>query len=148
MFPYARILTALMTAVAYQAPPRPVTWSLVMDAASRGRVAVLRARIDPGWHLYSLTQPAGGPSATRIEIIGDPPLRLAGTIERRPPDTIPDANFGIMSEVYDDSAAFRLRLAGLPSRHARLRVAVTFQACTSRICLLPHTDTLEVAVRP
>ncbi len=29
------------------------------------------ALIDPGWHIYSLTQPKGGPQATRITVQGD-----------------------------------------------------------------------------
>ncbi len=150
------LLGMITAASAQQARPRPVTWFLWMpDTPQAGApalvgVAVLRARIDPGWHLYSLTQPLGGPRATRIEIVGDPPFRLAGPIERPAPDTIPDANFGIMSEVYDDSVTFRLPVAARfppPRGRSRLLVAVTYQACTSRLCLLPRTDSVGVTVR-
>lgn len=93
-----------------------------------------------------MTQPSGGPGRTRIIVLGDPPFRLAGAITRRAPDTIPDANFGIMSEVYDDSVTFRLPIGGW-SRTGRLLVGVTFQACTARLCLLPRTDSVSVSVR-
>jgi len=134
-------------ASAQQTTPRPVRWSLSVPVAN---VAELRARIVPGWHLYSLTQPPGGPRPTLIEIIGESPFRLAGPIGRAAPDTIPDAVFGIMSEVYDDSVTFHLPLAirSPPLRgDSRLAVAVTFQACMRRLCLRPRTDTVDVAVR-
>lgn len=151
------LLGMITAASARQARPRPVTWSLSMrdpprtGASALVGVAVLRARIGEGWHLYSMTQPPGGPRATRIEIVGDPPFRLAGPIERPAPDTIPDATFGIMSEVYDDSVTFRLPVASpstRPRSRSRILVAVTYQACTSRLCLLPRTDTVTVTVRP
>ncbi len=155
-----RILISLLLAVnaaasAQQTRPQPVTWFLSLSAvpqAGAGLVGVaeLRARIDAGWHLYSMTQPPGGPRATRIEIPSDSPFRLAGPIQRPAPDTIPDANFGIMSEVHDDSVTFRLPLASGPGPRRgtnRLVVAVTWQACTSRLCLLPRTDSVTVTVR-
>lgn len=143
------------TASAQRVDPRPVTWSLAAPAMRKAPgsgvlgVAALRARIAPGWHLYSMTQPPGGPRATRVEVTAGSAFRLAGSVRRPAPDTIPDANFGIMSEVYDDSVTFRLPLADQPrGRWARRRliVAVTYQACTSRLCLTPRTDSLDVVV--
>ena len=50
----------------------PAKWSLELHpaAAAPGSkvVAGLAAKIEPGWHLYSLTTPAGGPIATTIRI--------------------------------------------------------------------------------
>jgi thiol:disulfide interchange protein len=96
-----------------------------------------------------MTQPPGGPRATLIEVVGSSAFRLAGPIRCLPPDTIPDANFGIMSEVYDDSVTFHLPLAGRsrrPTGRRALVVAVTYQACTSRLCLTPRTDSVSAAV--
>lgn len=149
------LLTISATASAQRVDPRPVTWSLVAPAMRAGPAfgvlgfASLQARIAPGWHLYSMTQPPGGPGTTRIEVAAGSAFRLAGSVRRPAPDTIPDANFGIMSEVYFDSVTFRLPLADRPrGRWARRRliVAVTYQACTSRLCLTPRTDSVDVVV--
>jgi DsbC/DsbD-like thiol-disulfide interchange protein len=151
----ALLLTVSTSASAQRVDPRPVIWSLaapaMLDAPGSSvlGVAALQARIAPGWHLYSMTQPPGGPRATRIEIAAGSAFRLAGAVRRPAPDTIPDANFGIMSEVYDDSVTFRLPLTDQPRRRwarRRLIVAVTYQACTSRLCLTPRTESVDVVV--
>jgi DsbC/DsbD-like thiol-disulfide interchange protein len=148
-------LTVSATASAQRFDPRPVTWSLsapaMREAPGSGVLgfAALQARIAPGWHLYSMTQPPRGPRATRIEVVSGSAFRLAGSVRRPAPDTIPDANFGIMSEVYDDSVTFRLPLTDRPRQRwvrRRLIVAVTYQACMSRLCLTPRTDSVAVIV--
>jgi len=133
---------AALTALAAQSPARPVRWTIHADG--RDRSATLRATIDPGWKLYSMTQPPGGPGPTRISVAGDAPLRLGGRVQRPSPDTIPHAIFGIMSEVYEDSVSFHIPLAGVSGRRQQLVVTVTYQACTNRVCLTPRTDTLRV----
>jgi hypothetical protein len=132
-----------------QEPPRPVSWSLSVTGGARGPrvsgVAFLKARIESGWRLYSMTQPPGGARATMVEILDAPVYRLAGSIAAPPPDTVPDAYFNMMSEIYEDSVTFRvpLRRLGAPGGNGgRLRVAVTFQVCSRRVCLLPRTDTV------
>ncbi len=138
-------------AAAQQPRLHPVTWTLEMLSDLRGAdtgvagVAALRARIEPGWHLYSLTQPAGGPRATVIAVVSDPPFRLAGPIGRPAPDTIPDRTWSGVSETYADSVTFRLPIGArtrLPAGRRPLAVAVTFQVCSVRLCLAPHTDSL------
>lgn len=141
------VMPTLAVILIAQEPPRPVRWSLRVppDTGGARRMAELTARIEPGWHLYSLTQPPGGPIATRIQLLGLPTPRLA-LLERRRPDTLPDAVFGIMSEFYDDSVTIRVPLSAAARPGRRLLVAVTFQACTSRLCLTPRTDTVAAVI--
>lgn len=148
------VLAGGQTASAQRARLRPATWSLAMMSARRGdsgvvAVAALKARIDRGWHVFSLTQPGGGPRATVISVVSDPPFRLAGTIGRPAPDTIPDRTSSGVSEIYSDSVTFRLPIGIRPpaaSGHASLVVAVTYQACSGRLCLAPRTDSVNVNI--
>src|SRR5260370_18166368 len=54
----------------------PAKWSLELQptaaAPSSKVVARLSAKIEPGWHLYSLTPPAGGPIPTPIPLAHNP----------------------------------------------------------------------------
>src|SRR5258708_2715548 len=61
--PVARIaaLVILASAVCFAAPLNPVEWTLTSDAlkAAPGSIVALRmtAKIDAGWHIYSVTTP-------------------------------------------------------------------------------------------
>jgi thiol:disulfide interchange protein DsbD len=62
--------------------------------------------MDPGWHLYSLTTPEGGPLPTRVS--------MRKTLDKRVPRVRPsthkifDKNFNLDVETYDKQADFLL----------------------------------------
>lgn len=64
----------------------PVTLSALFTAASGDRPAVLMitARLDDGYHVYSLTQPAGGPQKTRIDLAPSPQYHLLAPLAAYP----------------------------------------------------------------
>ena len=63
----------------------PIKWSLAKTPASAAAGQTFRidltATIDEGWHLYSISQPPGGPITTRISVAKDQPFTLAGAID-------------------------------------------------------------------
>ena len=112
------------------------------------RVTLL-ARIPAGWHLYSLTQPPGGPIATTLELGPSSLLHQNGTISAPAPVIAPDPNFGIESEWYQDSATFVIpaRISGkAPQGTQSLQLRVGYQTCNARYCLPPTEDTLSLAL--
>ena len=149
------LLIASGLLVVIQRAPRPVRWEFVTPAPLSALPGVpmrvdLRARIEWGWHLYSLTQPPGGPRPTRIALLDSSIFVLDSAVVVPPPDSIPDQSFGIMTEVYDDSVTFTLPLKmrqGAKIGVHLLRAAVTFQTCTGRICLPLRTDTVSTPIR-
>src|SRR4029078_12957710 len=91
----------------------------------------------------------GGPVPSAVGVLSSPDWTRIGALRVPPPDTIPDGNFGIMSEVYSDSVAFGLALrrnSMARSGAESPRVAVRFQVCTTRYCLPARTDTVIVPV--
>src|SRR5579862_7330555 len=145
----ASVLVA-MVAGAAPAQPRPITVSAhgPERGVAGGQIAIaLRATIQPGWHLYSLNEPAGGPIATRIEVGPLDVARVAGAIDSPIPQSSRDPNFGLTTEFFEDSAVFRIPVAlSSTLRDGRRVVHVTmrYQACSSRLCLRPRTDTVQV----
>lgn len=67
----------------------PVMLEAQFSAASAERPAVLMitARIERGWHVYSLTQPSGGPTKTKIELTESPQYHLIGQFRSLPEPT-------------------------------------------------------------
>lgn len=122
-----------------QAPLAPIRWQLDAPKGTKG-IATIRAQVEDGWYLYSLTQPAGGPVRTELAVLA--PWRATAAVEGDDPEPYPDRNFNIMSEVHTDSVRFRIPVARDANTREALRVTATYQTCTRRYCLPPRTDTL------
>src|SRR5665213_2154143 len=92
----------------YGRPPvaqdHPISWSLSTSAkGARQGVAfpvALHAQIPAGWHVYSISQPPGGPVPTTIAP-ADANFRFAGPPRARDPEVAEDSAFGmIITETY------------------------------------------------
>jgi len=129
----------------------PVAWSLKVvnaTAASGATTAELTAKIEDGWHLYSLTPITNGPKPTRITLPAAQAFELAGEIEAPDPFVGTDPNFGIEVEYYEESVTFKLPLKrrAVPVGE-KLLVEARYQTCTSQLCLPPKTVKLEAEVK-
>jgi DsbC/DsbD-like thiol-disulfide interchange protein len=144
---------AVVCALPANAQERPVIWTA---SASPGAVAPgatttiqLKARIDQGWHVYSISQGPGGPIPTRIALAPGQPFELIGTVRGPAPETRFDSNFGINVETYDDLASFALTVrvaADARPGTDTLAIKARFQTCNASLCLPPHTETVLLPV--
>jgi thiol:disulfide interchange protein DsbD len=135
---------------------RPVKWTLVGNVTPRRVVAgravpiTLQADIAKGWHIYSLTQPAGGPIPLRIAVEGAPDVALRGVIKAPKPDRYFDKNFGMTTELYSGSPRFIVAV-GVPGRATAgvraLHLTARYQVCSDKLCLPPRTDSVHVSLR-
>ena len=102
------------------------------------------ASLEPGWHLYSLTQKPGGPRPTTITIAADSPRQVVGSFK---PDTPPDSHAvddipswkGLVVEEHAGHVTWRAPLAPAESSAAEVRGSVTLQLCRDSACLPPDT---------
>jgi thiol:disulfide interchange protein DsbD len=143
----ATVLALLLgCSASLSAQEHPITWTLKGSPAQAavGKVftARLSATIPFGWHLYSLTQPPGGPIAMDVTIPGSE-FALQGTIGAPPPDVAPDPNFQIETETYTDSLRLTVPVVARVTGARTLTVNVHYQTCTDRYCLPPTTDVLS-----
>ena len=84
-------------------PKSPVTWSLVAPAATAAdgtATATVTAAIDPGWHLYSISQPPGGPITTTIVTPEASAFERNGDITGPAPKRFNDPNFDNWASKY------------------------------------------------
>ena len=115
----------------------PIQWTIASDskAAPAGSKVLLQltARIDPGWHLYSLTTPKGGANPTTIKMEG-------GRIFQPAPERKFDPNFQVDSETFVGTVVFLIE-ALVPAGSAgeiELTANMRYQACTEKECLPPR----------
>jgi len=118
---------------------------MVADAtkAPAGTKLLLRltAEPEPGWHLYSLTTPKGGPNPTTIKLEG-------GKVYQPAPTRKLDPNFQVDTETFDGLTVFLIE-ATVPD-DAKGKVEYTanlrYQACTEKECLPPRKKTATTTV--
>ncbi len=125
----------------------PVQWSLAPErnATPAGGTLPLKltATLQPGWHLYSPTTPAGGPNPTTIRLADVPAIASVKVYEPKP-DRRFDANFQLDTETYEREAVFIVVPTLKPDAAAgpvEVTAQVRYQACNDRMCLPPKRKT-------
>lgn len=111
--------------------------------------ATVTASIEKGWHLYSLTQPPGGPIKTTIGVTESSSFVQDGEVQQPEPQVQFDPNFGINAEFFDGKVVFLVPVQvkpGVSESEEDLHVQVRFMVCSDTLCLPPQTNTLAAPV--
>ncbi|HXI38832.1 MAG TPA: cytochrome c biogenesis protein CcdA [Bryobacteraceae bacterium] len=123
----------------------PAKWSLDLEPSATAPgskvLARLAAKIEPGWHLYSLTTPAGGPTPTTIRIVDNAAVERFRVFEPKPKSAF-DPTFKLETETYEGEPAFLIEIEtkkDAAAGAAEVVAAVRYQMCTEKICLPPVT---------
>lgn len=114
------------------------------------------ADIPAGWHIYSVTQPKGGPLATRIQLTASDRVRLAAPFE-----AAPGPHVGLEREAFGELPieshegrvvwhAPLLVAEGADAATLRIEGKLTAQACDESGCLPPkaYAFVAELAAAP
>jgi thiol:disulfide interchange protein DsbD len=132
-----------------------VKWSAEDAAAvSTDRQTVLvkvTADIQPGWKLYAIQQPEGGPKPLAFATPGAAPFRVSKQHIIAPKSKVleQDENFAVDTHYYETRAAFTVPVAvdrSVTAGTHEIPLEVTFQACGAELCLRPFTQKLPVKV--
>jgi thiol:disulfide interchange protein DsbD len=137
-----------------QAPDEsPVHWTAKAPAAAvrAGEIfeVKLDATLDGEWHLYSATQPPGGPIPTRFSLLTGAPFALSFAVKQTAPKTTFDQNFGIQTEFFSESAEFWVPIKVAEEAKAGnydLTVQAVYQVCNDQMCLPPHKVPIALKV--
>jgi thiol:disulfide interchange protein DsbD len=127
----------------------PITWTITPLRATPRNGATVQVRIDAriqdGWHIYSITQPAGGPTATRITVPPGQAVVSAGaaTPTVRPHVAYDDA-FKMNVQLHEKAVAFNvpIRSTRPASASDSVHVNVRYQVCNASLCYPPQTARL------
>ena len=151
---------ALMSSAAHaQVPDEPIHWALATEKpdakTTRGGTITLAltATIDEGWHLYSLSLPAGGPIPTRITVPTGQEFTAAGDVIEPAALSAFDSNFNMTLEFFEEKATFGVPLKASMAAgwgDVPARVAISYQTCNDKFCLPPKqvVVTTQVKVMP
>lgn len=133
---------------AIAAAPTPAHWTLAglpNPPISPGATFVVKlsAQIEPGWHIYAMEEPDGGPIPTEIGLADGDPLILL-KVDEPTPRMVLDPVLRHAVGMYQNESSFILHLrcprkllAGSTSH-----LLVRYQSCNDQVCLPPHTETV------
>lgn len=113
----------------------------------------VEAKIDSGWHIYSITQPPGGPVPTEISVEDSDDYRLTGDF--RPLSAPEQKKEPLFNDLLVESHHGRvvwyapLELApGLDTAALRINGSVRAQPCDPNTCLPPQSFPFEARLGP
>lgn len=110
----------------------------------------LNAEIESGWHIYSVSQPAGGPMASIISIPGKQGFQGDGAMQTPTPNRSFDPNFNMETETYEGKINFKIPVSvkeNTPLGDQRIAIDVSYQTCSDTTCLPPYTSHLFVPIK-
>lgn len=132
--------------------PDPVQWTLSVKPDSvkpGGKVlASLTATIQPGWHLYSLTTPKGGPNPTTVTLADNPAVSGLEIFQPKP-DRKMDTSFKIETETFTKELPLLLEVTAKPDAApgpVDLEAQVRYQACQDTLCLPPRRKSAKTSL--
>ncbi len=129
----------------------PIQWTLtseVTKAPAGSTVPLhLKATFQEGWHLYSLTTPAGGPIPTTAELAKISAVKSA-KFYQPPPIRQFDKNFNLDTETFEKAVDLPLTAELTPDAKGAVELAanVRYQACNDHQCLPPRKKTASFTV--
>ncbi|MCL5745028.1 MAG: thioredoxin family protein [Acidobacteria bacterium] len=147
------LLAVLIGAGSASARNNQVNWTLTLQpalAAPGSRIlGRLEARIEPGWHMYSLTRVQGANVPTTIQLEPNPAVESVHTFQPQPLRQL-DTNFNAETETYQGTAVFLLEIqlkkdaaAGETAIGANAR----YQVCDEKTCIPPVTRTATALLK-
>ncbi|MBS0210862.1 MAG: thioredoxin family protein [Planctomycetes bacterium] len=119
-----------------------VTAQFTAPAAGQPSRLFVTAKIADGWHVFSVTQPAGGPVRTNITLAADQAAKLAGKFApTTPPKKHPEPLFDNTTvEEHEKQVIWYapLEWSAAPNEATTLNGEVLAQACSANSCLPPR----------
>ena len=143
------LLVSVITLQAAQPDTAPVRWRTIISTTGPDSGTVtFKALVAPGWHLYGLDLPEGGPKATTFDLSGSTGIKFTGTITpSRPALKIDDPLFGMTLEWWDADVEFKIPFVVTDADAARLNAKIGYMACDGESCRPPKTENVSTPVK-
>ena len=127
----------------------PVKWNYVAIKKSDKEYTVnISATLQPGWHIYSINTPNGGPVPTTFSFKKNPLVTLEGdTKENGKLSTIYDDVFGVDVKYYSETVMFAQPLKLKSAVKTNLSGTIKYMLCNDKMCLPPKTIPFNVQLQ-
>ncbi len=114
----------------------------------------ISAKIEPGWHIYSITQAPGGPRRTRIRLAPSADYRVVGDYSASPAPkkgTQPEAFKDLVVESHEGTVTWTAPIeiaSGVDPSKLKIAGVVNAQPCDANSCFPPEDYAFTAALGP
>ena len=131
-----------MPIIAYAQMVSPVKWDIKIEKESdKDGIIIFKASIEPGWHLYSIKLPDGGPVPTSVKWEELKNIELSGSlIAEKPAHKEKDANFDMVLEWWTDDVVLKQNVKFTDPNDYAVSGYVRYMACNDQTCLSPQNE--------
>lgn len=142
-------LVVLLVAVAAVAATPPVRWrTFVKKTSETTGVVTFRALVAPGWHLYGMSIPEGGPRATSFNLEDSKGVKFTGNVvPSREPLEVSDPLFDMTLTWWDANVEFSVPFRITDRADARIECKIGYMSCDGNECRPPQTEAIAVPVK-
>jgi len=124
----------------------PVKWSYAAKKINKiEAVLFIKATLDEGWHIYSVTQEPGGPAKTSFTFTPSKQYTLIGKIAEPMPVTKFENTFNISVKYFERTVIFQQKIR-LRSSKCTVSGHVKFMACNDHQCLPPDEAAFNIPI--
>ena len=121
----------------------PVSWTFASKKVSDNSYELqATASIQPGWHLYSQTQPNDAIAVpTSFQFTNNPLLVLSGKVkEAGKMEKFTDKELGVSANQFSRQVLFTQKVKLKGKAKSNVSGNVTYQTCDDKKCLPPKSD--------
>jgi thiol:disulfide interchange protein DsbD len=129
------LLFLLLTFSAAAQMENKVKWKFSIEQKGEEATIIFKAKIDKGYHIYSMFTPPGGAGPTELEFEKNKNYTTVGKPTESKPHIAYDDVFGVDVWSFDESAEFRQKIKFLTKKSFKLEGNVRYQVCDDKGCI-------------
>jgi hypothetical protein len=125
----------------------PIKWEFSYNEIDeKNGEIILKAKIDPDWHIYSQLQTGDGPLPTVFTFVRTPDYDLNGPVIEPDPDRTHDVTFDVDVAQFVKEAIFVQKIKRNNRKDFEILGEVECMSCNNTMCLPPRTYKFTVKV--
>lgn len=132
---------------AYAQIETPVKWSYAAKKTGPNEaVLLIKATIEPGWHIYSLNIKDGGPVKTSFTFNKSTAFTIVGKLKEPKPSVHFEKSFGMDVSYFEKGVIFQQRIK-LKKPSVTIKGSLEFMTCNDHKCLPPADIEFSIPVK-
>ena len=141
------VVALLFTAAAFAQIDAPVRWSYAAKRVSPTEAVILvKATIEPGWHIYSLNVKEGGPIKTSFDFEKSKDFTLAGKTTEPKPMAKFEKAFKMNVTYFEKEVIFQQKIKLKSANATTVKGKLEYMVCNDIKCLAPEEVAFSIPV--